>query len=156
MSTSTRRRRDLVLAHPAGAAPAARLPQRARGFALVPAIFLIVVLASLAAFAVRLGSQQQQTISLAVQGARGLAAANAGIEWAAWRALNGTCANGSLALAEGALVGFTVDVTCSATSIAEGGLTVNSYVLEATATAGVYGGPDYVRRRVRATLAKES
>lgn len=124
-----------------------------RGFALVPAIFLIVVLSALAAFAVRLNVQQQQTVDLALLGSRAFAAANAGIEWGAWRALNGTCADGSLTLAEGALAGFTVDVTCVAASVVEGGGSVSTYVLEATATAGAYGSAGYVRRRVRATLA---
>lgn len=129
---------------------------RSGGFALVPAIFLIVVLSVLAAWAVRLNVQQQQTVSLAVLGARALAAANAGVEWGAWRALNGTCANGTLALGETTLAGFSVAVTCTATSLAEGAATVRAYVLESTATAGTYGQSDYVRRRVRVTLAAAS
>lgn len=128
----------------------------ARGFALVPAIFLIVVLSVMAAWAVRLNVQQQQTVSLAVLGSRALAAANAGVEWGAWRALNGTCASGSLALGETTLAGFTVAVTCTSTSLAEGATTVRSYVLESTATSGTYGTADYVRRRVRVTLAAAS
>jgi MSHA biogenesis protein MshP len=131
-------------------------PRRAHGLALVPAIFLIVVLSVLAAWAVRMNTQQQQTVTLAVLGSRALAAANAGLEWGAWRALNGTCASGTLSLAEGTLSGFDVSVTCSATSIAEGATTVRSYVLEAVATFGTYGRPDYVRRRVRTTLAVSS
>lgn len=127
-----------------------------RGFALVPAIFLIVVLASLAAFAVRLNVQQQQTVDLAVLGSRALAAANGGLEWGAYRALNGTCASGSLSLAEGALTGFSVDVTCTATTSAEGAATVSAYTVESVATAGTYGQPGYVRRRVRITLANAS
>jgi MSHA biogenesis protein MshP len=127
--------------------------RRTNGFALVPAIFLIVVLGGLAAFAVRLNVQQQQTVDLAVLGARALAAANAGQEWGAYRALNGTCSNGSLALSEGALAGFAVAVTCSATSSVEGGTTVAAYTVESIATAGTYGQPGYVRRRVRVTLA---
>lgn len=129
---------------------------RSGGFALVPAIFLIVVLSVLAAWAVRLNVQQQQTVSLAVLGARALAAANAGVEWGAWRALNGSCANGTLALGETTLAGFSVEVTCTATSLAEGAATVRAYVLESTATAGTYGQSDYVRRRVRVTLAATS
>jgi MSHA biogenesis protein MshP len=130
--------------------------RRVRAFALVPAIFLIVVLSVLAAWAVRLNVQQQQTVSLAVLGARALAAANAGVEWGAWRALNGTCASGSLSLAESTLAGFTVAVTCTAHSVVEGAGTVSAYTIESIATAGTYGRPDYVRRRVRVTLAASS
>lgn len=125
----------------------------ASGFALVPAIFLIVVLSALAAFAVRLNVQQQQTVDLAVLGARALSAANAGVEWGAYRALNGTCASGSLALNESALSGFAVDVTCTSTASSEGAATVSAYTVESVATAGTYGQPGYVRRRVRITLA---
>jgi len=125
----------------------------ASGFALVPAIFLIVVLSALAAFAVRLNVQQQQTVDLAVLGARALSAANAGVEWGAYRALNGTCASGSLALNESALSGFAVDVTCTSTTSSEGAATVAAYTVESVATAGTYGQPGYVRRRVRITLA---
>jgi MSHA biogenesis protein MshP len=139
MSTNARRRRD---------------PSRhaGRGFALVPAIFLIVVLAALAAFAVRLDVQQQQTVDLAVLGARALAAANVGVEWGAYRALHGTCAAASLPLSEGALAGFDVDVTCAATQFTDGASAVSAYVVDAVATAGRYGDPGYVRRSVRVTL----
>lgn len=152
MSTSARRSAPL----PPRAHAGRRCARAVRGLALVPAIFLIVVLSVLAAWAVRMNTQQQQTVTLAVLGSRALAAANAGVEWGAWRALNGTCANGTLALAEGALSGFSVAVTCSATSLVEGATTVRSYVLESVATSGTYGGPDYVRRRVRTTLAVTS
>ncbi len=125
---------------------------RARGFGLVPALFLIIVLAALAAVGVRVAGGQQQTVTLALQGARALSAARAGIDWGAYRALHGTCANGTLTLNEGALLGFTVTVTCTATTYNEGGSTLNSYVVDATAVAGQYGMPDYVSRRVRATF----
>lgn len=129
---------------------------RQSGFALVPAIFLIVVLSALAAWAVRLNTQQQQTVSLAVLGARALAAANAGAEWGAYRAVNGTCKDGDLQLTEGALAGFKVAVSCTATAVAEGESPVNTYVLDAVATAGTYGGPEFVQRHVRVTLAAEA
>lgn len=127
-----------------------------RGFALVPAIFLMVVLASLAAFAIRLNLAEQQTVDLALLGARGLAAANTGIEWGAYRALNGTCSGGTLTLTEGALAGFTVAVTCTSAATAEGAGTVSAYTVEAVATTGTYGQPGYVRRRIRTTLAQGS
>lgn len=152
MSTTTRP--DPIRPRLAGGRSGPR--RAARGLALVPAIFLIVVLSVMAAWAVRLNAQQQQTVSLAVLGARALAAANAGVEWGAWRALNGACTNGTLSLGETALAGFTVAVTCSSTSLAEGATTVRAYVLESTATAGEYGTADYVRRRVRVTLAAAS
>ena len=45
------------------------------GFALVPALFLVVVLSALAVVAVRIGNGQQHTVIMGLQQARALAAA---------------------------------------------------------------------------------
>lgn len=52
-----------------------------RGFALVSAIFILVVLAALGAFILNISSSQQIGSALDVQGARAYQAARAGIEW---------------------------------------------------------------------------
>jgi len=123
-----------------------------RGFALIPALFLIVVLGALAVVAIRVGSGQQQTVTMALEEARALAAAQAGVEWGAYQALNGSCvASTTLNLTEGALSGFAVVVTCGATSFANGAATSSSYVLTSTATTGTYGQPGYVHRVVSGT-----
>lgn len=128
-----------------------------RGFSLVPALFLLVVLAALGAVAVRLSAIEHQTFVLALQSSRAYAAAQAGIEWSSYQALvNGSCGNSSVALTEGGLSGFTVDTTCSSTMHSEGATTTSVYVLEAFAYSGVYGAPDYVSRRVRATVTDAS
>lgn len=129
----------------------------ARGFALVPAIFLLVVLSLLGMVAVRVGSGQQQAVTVNLLQARALAAANAGVEWAACSALNSTCGTGgcvastTLNLTEGALKGFSVLVTCTSAPIAN--TSAYSYVINATATSGTYGMPSYVRRVVSATFS---
>jgi MSHA biogenesis protein MshP len=125
----------------------------ASGFTLVAALFLIVVVAALGAFAVRISSGQQQTVNLALLSARALAAANSGIEFGAYQALNGTgCASATLNLTEAGLNGFTVNVSCTATVHTESGGTVNVYRIDATSSAGTYGKPDYVSRHVYATF----
>lgn len=123
-----------------------------RGFALVPALFLIVVLAALAAFGVRIYGASQQTVVLSLSGARALSAARAGIEWGAARALGGSCVGGTLSLTEGALAGFAVSVSCVATSFSEAGRSVVVYDIQAIASQGDYGSPDFVSRRVRASF----
>lgn len=142
-----------------------RTSRRAAGFALVPALFLLVVLGALGLVAVRVGMGQQQAVTMSLIEARALAAANSGIEWAAYSVLppqNGTCASSTtLTLTEGALAGFSVVVTCTATSFANptaanGSATSNSYVIQATATSGTYGQPGYVRRVVEATFTNAS
>ena len=139
------------------AASAQLAAQRAaRGFSLVAALFLVVVVAALGVFAVRIGMGQQQTVNLALLGARALAAANSGIEYGAYQALSAaTCANTTLNLNEAGVNGFSVTVSCSSTAHAESAATVNVYRIEALATYGTYGQPDYVSRRVFATFASE-
>jgi MSHA biogenesis protein MshP len=134
-------------------APSA-LPSSERGFALIAAIFLIVVLAALGVFAVRMAVTQQQTSSLALLEARTLAAAQSGIEYGANRALASpsTCAlSTTLTLSGGALAGYTVVVTCNPTP--HTGTTSTSFALTATAFMGTYGTPDFVSRKASRTVA---
>jgi len=124
------------------------------GFALIPALFLIVVLGALAAVAIRVGTGQQQAVTMSLMQARALSAAQTGIEWGAWQALKGgSCvASTTLTLTEAALNGFSVIVTCAAVTFSTGAATLNkSYVLNSAATSGLYGQPGYVRRIVSGT-----
>jgi MSHA biogenesis protein MshP len=131
--------------------PAAKNPQE-WGFALIPALFLIVVLGALAAVAIRVGTGQQQAVTMSLQQARALSAAQTGIEWGAYQALvlGGSCvASTTLTLTEAALNGFSVIVTC--TDVTPPGATNKYYVLNSAATSGLYGQPGYVRRVVSGT-----
>lgn len=124
-----------------------------RGSALVVAVFLLVVLALLGAAAVRITGVQGQTVSLELLGARALQAARAGLEWGSHRAIvAGSCLNASTTLAEAALAGFAVTVSCSSSTHTEGPATVTIYVISAQASAGNYGQPDFVSRRLRRVL----
>lgn len=130
---------------------------RQSGISLVPALFLLIVLAALGAVAVKLTAVQNQTVVLAMQSARAFAAARAGVDWSAYQALvNGSCGASTLVLTEAGLNGFSVDTICSVTTHAEGPLTVSVYTIEAFARAGAYGTPDYVSRRIRSTITDAS
>ena len=75
--------------------------QLAGGFVLPSAIFLIVILASLAAFLVTISTTQSTTSAQDVQGTRAYHAARAGIEWGLYRVLdpaNATATSGSAPL----------------------------------------------------------
>ncbi len=132
--------------------PHARPPRRQGGFALVAAIFLIVVLSSLGAYMVRISGMQHQTVNVALLGARAFHAARTGIDWGVYQALDNNCINQTLNLTEGGLDGFVVDVTCGSTTHTETGDTYNIFVIDVEARAGTYGSPDYVSRRIQATL----
>lgn len=131
------------------------------GFSLVMAIFLIVVLAALAAFAVQIAMTQYQAANTELLEARAQASADAGIEWGANLTLHaGTFCTGiapaskTFTLTQGALSGFVVTVACtptqhqiySASSRSWKAYTV--YALTATGSSGTYGGPDYAARTV--------
>ena len=133
--------------------PHAPMDRQQSGFALIPALFLIVVLGALAAVAIRVGTGQQQAVTMSLMQARTLSAAQTGIEWGAWQALKGgSCvASTTLILTEAALKGFSVIVTCAAVTFPAFPATNTSYVLNAAATSGVYGQPGYVRRVVSGT-----
>lgn len=130
--------------------------KRQRGFALVAAVFIIVVLALLGIMMVTIGGMQRATASAAVQGARAYHAARAGIEWGAFQAMPPTSscvASSSFALSIPGLNGFNVTVQCASTPHRERSPpNYNVYVISSTATSGNFGDADYVSRRIEVTV----
>lgn len=138
---------------------------RQRGFALVAAIFIVVVLAVLGVMMVTLSGVQRATATAAVQGARAYHAARAGVEWGIYGALNNTvatCGNSpsppnppttnNFNLAVNGLNGFAVTVDCGYTEHRESSATYNVYVINATATSGAFGSDSFVSRTLRTTV----
>jgi MSHA biogenesis protein MshP len=130
---------------------------RQRGFSLVTAIFLLVVIAALGTFAVTLSTTQQQSSALDVLGSRAYQAARAGIEWGAYQALQngGSClASTPLAGLPNTLAGFSVTVTCTPTATTDGGAPITLYQLTSTASQGASPSPSYVEREMTVTIAE--
>jgi hypothetical protein len=122
---------------------------RQRGMSLVVAIFLITVIASLAAFAVTVGTATNESSNLQLQADRAQAAVQAGVEWGAYRALvNLSCPGpGSptvVMLTQAALSGFRVTVTCTVQSVAPSIV----YEIDSFAQWSNFGATDYASRRV--------
>ena len=116
------------------------LRQRQRGVSIITAIFLLSVLAMLAAFMVSVGGFQQKSSQLDIQGVRATQAARAGIEWGAYQVLRGAnvppagCfAATSLTFAGTSLEGFTTTVSCTRTSHTELVTTVTADQITAVA-----------------------
>lgn len=128
-----------------------RAPASQRGFSLIAAVFLIVVLAALGTFAARMAVTQQETVNLALLEAQAQAAANSGVEYGANRALRGSQCLPSqpLTLRAAGVTGFAVVVQCNLTTHASG---QKSYALVSTATRGSYGRADFVSRRASRTV----
>lgn len=126
---------------------------RQAGFSLVAAVFLIVILAALGAFAVQVAMARYQGSNTQLLEARAQAAAEAGIGYGATmaRTVSTTCNNSMPRLnLTGVLAGFVVTVSCSPTTrqIGTPPATYEAYALTATATYGSYGQPNYVARTV--------
>jgi MSHA biogenesis protein MshP len=149
------------------------LRQRMRGFSLITAIFLLVVLASLGAFMVTFTGLQQGTLQADVLGVRAYYAARAGTEWAMYRALDPdntiapgpaafvacASASGTINTMGGSLSPFTVVVGCNETVHTEAARTLHVYEITATACndascPAVSPASGYVERRIVVTVAK--
>lgn len=150
---------------PAGYRLQATSYQFQRGFSLISAIFLLVVIAALGTFAVTLSTTQHQSQTMDVMGARAYQAALAGVEWAAFNvsqqaASSATawpgCTAGTAVAVAGNLAPFSpVTVNCSATSAVEGASTIWVYAVSSVAhTAGAAGDANYVEQVATAKMAR--
>jgi len=136
-----------------------------RGFSLVSAIFLLVVLAGLGALMVTFSTAQNQSLAMDVLGSRAYQAAHAGVEWAAYNIAVNPGAAGATTFVPGTgtalggnLAPFNVAVNYDANvfndAMASGGAvgSVWMYTVTATATYGSVGTPNYIERVVTAKM----
>jgi MSHA biogenesis protein MshP len=153
---------------------------RQRGFSIVAAIFLLLVLALLGAVVVSVIGIQQASSQLDLLGVRAYHSARAGMEWGARSVLDpdntlnpGSCSPvvmpscpaspTNLNTLAASLSSFTVTVTCTQTAdTTEGNRNVRVFTLVATACNQPSGGAcpnpapagEYVERQLQASLAK--
>lgn len=129
-------------------------PRASAGFGAIAAIFVLVVLASLAAAIVRLGQSTQTGSAQDILGARAWAAARAGTEWGLYQALKGswtTCSGASQTLDLSADIGMRVTVRCSSNLYNEGentsgaAQTLRVYTVNAVACNSTSACPDNTR-----------
>jgi MSHA biogenesis protein MshP len=122
-------------------------PFRQRGFSIITALFLLVILSLLGALMITLSTTQQVSSVLDVQGTQAFRAARAGIEWGIGRASGGNCVGSSTLTIES----HTVLVTCSSSTFDEAGTSRMVYRLEATASRGGSAGSlGFIERNVYA------
>lgn len=129
--------------------------ERQRGFSLVTAVFLIVVVAAIAAFMVTIGTTQRQTSTLSLLGAQAYFAAESGAEWATREVLAGDAcfaSPASFTLNGGASSGYAVSASCAATPVTEGPDSYTVFTLLVTASRGSIASGDLVRRTIRTTV----
>ena len=150
------------------------------GFSILTAVFLVVVLGLLGAFAISITGLQQTSQQVDLLGVRAYQAARAGIEWAAYQVLDpnntlnpASCspavmpncpAPTNISSLGGSLSSFTVSVTCAATVATEGNRDIRVFQITATACNQPGAGAPascpgtattgYVERQLTATISK--
>ena len=128
-----------------------------RGFSIVSAIFLLVIMAALGAFMLTFSNVQQTTSAQDLQGSRAYQAARTGIEWGLYKVLTpasppgvATCTTASLGPLAGTLAVFTVNVLCTVSTYTEGSTTVSIYQITSTATSGAQS----IERQLQVTAGR--
>ena len=140
---------------------------RHSGFVLVLAVFMLVMLAAIAAYLLTISNLQVQAAAQDELGARAYQSARSGIDWGAYQILRAPaqafatgCAAGAstqtIALS-GELAGFSVTVTCQAGAAqTEGASAFRAYYIIATgcnqAACPGAASATYVERQLRISL----
>lgn len=116
--------------------------QRQKGMSSILAIFLVTVLAVLAAAGVQMLRKASNDATLDMQLQRAHSAARAGMEAAFWNVtISATCANFSISDLPETLASFNVAVTCSLSTYSDGApANVQLYRLQAVACNRPAGG----------------
>jgi MSHA biogenesis protein MshP len=136
---------------------------RQRGFSIVAALFLIVVLGVLGAALVTVATMQHSSAALDLQGVRAYQAARAGIEWGVYRVLDPeaapaaplpACWAPAVVAPGGGLAPFAITVECNVVAADELGKAIRVYQLKALAEFGVRGEPNYVAREIEVTVSR--
>ena len=135
-----------------------------RGFTLVTAIFILVVLVSLAAAITLISTSQQLGSAADIQGAKAYQAARAGIEWGVYQVTRAsTCsASTTFTLTPASLSDFTITVECTPFTDASTGPTVYRIIATACNRPGTGGscpntdaggpGSNYIERRLQVSI----
>lgn len=120
------------------------------GFTIVQAIFILVVLALLGTFMVRLSTVQQSTTTQALLQARAYHAGRSGIEWGITQVVNDSvCFSDSTWMVNG----YSVSTSCQRFGpYDEGGGDIYIYNLKAIATFSNISSPDFVSRTLEVTI----
>ncbi len=139
------------------------------GFAMLAAIFLLVVLSGLAAAVAWMASAQHRATALDIPMAHASQAAQSALEWGAYQLMQETvfaqnCRTTTQTASmtfNGTMTGLTTTLSCTATSRIEGATTVYLHTLTATAcnqpTAGACPNPapsgiGYVERQIQTSI----
>lgn len=125
-----------------------------RGFGIAAAIFILLVLAVLAAFIVSVSTTQHAAAALDVQGTDAYRAARSGIEWGVYRVVTDSACFAPTNI--GAVSGIPVTVQCTSSGALPEVGAATLYTITATACnlpsgaacPGIVANPNYVERQI--------
>lgn len=127
---------------------------RDKGFTLVSAIFILVILSLVGSFIVKVSTLTQRSQNLAILGTRAFFAAKSGIQWGIFKVTDGSgpyncpASPTIMNLTQGTAAGFTVEVSCAQNSFTERGKNYNVFIITALGRFGASTDLDYVSRRL--------
>jgi MSHA biogenesis protein MshP len=125
-----------------------------KGFSIVSAIFILVILALVGGFSLNLSTRMAASTSLSTDGIRAYYAAKSGLQWGIYQVVNtpASCpATTTLNFSQQGLDNFSTTVSCTATPITESSTTFNLFSLTSVASRGVSTDYDYVTRTLSVT-----
>lgn len=132
------------------------MPGAQRGAALVSVVFLIVVVATLGAFALRTGADQREVANLSIQEVRAEAAALTGVQYGVKMIQTGAACPALVPLPNSpfdpGMSDFRIVLVCQALAAGAG----TAYQITATAQFGVFGSAGYVQRVQRRSISSIS
>ncbi len=135
--------------------PQQSLLKRQKGVSLIAGIFLLLLMAGLAAGMATIMSTAHVNLAADIGGARAYQAARAGAEWGMYQLDPNALSAGLPACAGGtpAIPGHTVTVTCSSQDYTEAGRQIRIFRIVSLATANSARAPG-VERQIEVTVEK--
>ena len=132
---------------------------RQRGMLLPLAVFLLVVLAAMGAFAMRLVVLATASSTQDILGAGAYQAALAGNQWAAYKLYQPDSATPVMqscpATTTLPINGFSVTVSCTSNAYVDNDTqAVTVYEINSVSTLGTVNTPDYIERQVSLTMSR--
>lgn len=134
---------------------------RQKGFTLMTALFLLVILSLIASFIVSIAALTRDSDILTAQGTRAYYAAKSGLEWGIYQVTQGTGSPPSyncpapqttITFTQGAMTGFSAVVKCTPNQYTEGGITYSVFQIISIGQYGTAGTLDNVSRQLNITV----
>ena len=125
--------------------------KRQSGFSIVMAIFILVVLALLSSYMVKMAGAQLSAATFSMQGARAYQSARAGLGWAIARvSAGGGCTEITDAspLSFTGINDFSVTLSCTSQSFSEADATPVVYKITALSEFDTYSSANYISRSI--------